>query len=153
MQKTNNKAKIVVALLLIIIWMIIIFIFSAMAGDDSSNLSSGVLHTILKIVPGLAENPYTHLIIRKLAHGCEYVILSLLIVNLEYQINNKINIKTIIIAIVGSFLYACTDEWHQTFVSGRSGNIVDVGIDTLGATIAGIIVYLSYLINRKRRKV
>jgi uncharacterized protein len=34
------------------------------------------------------------------------------------------------------FLYACTDEYHQTFVDGRHGSSVDVLIDTMGAWIA-----------------
>ena len=43
------------------------------------------------------------------------------------------------IALGGS--YAITDEIHQYFVSGRSGNIFDVGIDTAGV-VAGVRVYL-----------
>ena len=37
-------------------------------------------------------------------------------------------------------LYACSDEWHQTFVYGRSGMASDVVIDTIGAGIALIIL-------------
>lgn len=32
-----------------------------------------------------------------------------------------------------AFLYAISDEWHQTFVPGRIGSPTDVIIDTLGA--------------------
>ncbi len=32
-----------------------------------------------------------------------------------------------------TFLYACSDEFHQSFVAGRRGSIVDIGIDTTGA--------------------
>lgn len=152
MQKTKNKAKIVVALLLIIIWMIIIFIFSAMAGDDSSNLSSGVLYTILKIIPTLSESTTAHIIIRKLAHMIEYAILSALIINLEHQLGYKIKLKQIAIAILCSALYALTDEFHQTFINGRSGNITDVGIDTSGTIITGLIAYLVSLTKQKKDK-
>jgi len=31
--------------------------------------------------------------------------------------------------------YAVADEWHQTFVPGRHGNMVDVLIDSAGATL------------------
>jgi VanZ family protein len=37
-----------------------------------------------------------------------------------------------------SFLYACSDEWHQTFVDGRTGKALDVGIDTLGIALASL---------------
>ena len=33
-------------------------------------------------------------------------------------------------------LYACSDEYHQTFVAGRHGSFVDVLIDTTGAWCA-----------------
>jgi VanZ family protein len=40
-----------------------------------------------------------------------------------------------------AIFYAVTDEYHQTLVSGRSGKILDVGIDSLGA-ISGLISML-----------
>jgi VanZ family protein len=36
--------------------------------------------------------------------------------------------------------YACTDEFHQHFVSGRHGTPVDVGIDAIGAATAAILI-------------
>ena len=32
-------------------------------------------------------------------------------------------------------LYACTDEFHQSFVPGRHSSPVDVGIDAIGASL------------------
>lgn len=32
--------------------------------------------------------------------------------------------------------YAASDEWHQSFVTGRSATIHDVAIDAAGATVA-----------------
>ena len=47
-------------------------------------------------------------------------------------------------AVVGAFAiaiaYSATDEWHQTFVSGRHGTPVDVLIDTAGAAIAVFLI-------------
>ena len=37
-----------------------------------------------------------------------------------------------------AILYACTDEFHQSFVPGRSPSLVDVGIDTVG-TFVGLL--------------
>ena len=36
--------------------------------------------------------------------------------------------------------YACTDEFHQTFVSGRTGTPVDVGVDAIGMAIAALLI-------------
>lgn len=38
--------------------------------------------------------------------------------------------------------YAITDEIHQFFVSGRSAQILDIGIDTAGVII-GVLIYLT----------
>jgi VanZ family protein len=35
-----------------------------------------------------------------------------------------------------TFLYACSDELHQSFVAGRMGSLLDVGIDSAGAWLA-----------------
>jgi VanZ family protein len=42
-------------------------------------------------------------------------------------------------AFVLTVAYAVTDEWHQTFVPGRTGRATDVAIDALGAC-AGLLV-------------
>jgi VanZ family protein len=36
--------------------------------------------------------------------------------------------------------YSATDEFHQTFVHGRHGTPVDVGIDAIGAATAAILI-------------
>jgi len=41
-----------------------------------------------------------------------------------------------ILALIMAVLFALSDEYHQSFVQGRSSSISDVGIDTLGAVIA-----------------
>lgn len=38
-------------------------------------------------------------------------------------------------AFVLTVLYALTDEYHQTYVAGREGQLFDVGVDAVGATI------------------
>ena len=45
--------------------------------------------------------------------------------------------------------YACTDELHQLFISGRSASIIDVLIDATGGFIAIFICMMC----DKRRKV
>lgn len=38
-------------------------------------------------------------------------------------------------------LYAATDEFHQSFVSGRHATPVDVSIDSMGAALLALLVY------------
>ena len=49
----------------------------------------------------------------------------------------------ILLSLIFSFLYACTDELHQIFVPGRSAQFRDVLIDTLGASFGTLITYLT----------
>src|SRR4051794_24459230 len=43
-------------------------------------------------------------------------------------------------AVAITLLYAVTDEWHQTFVEGRSGRPLDVAIDAAGVALAMLAV-------------
>jgi len=40
-----------------------------------------------------------------------------------------------------AILFSITDEFHQSFVSGRHPSIVDVGIDSIGAGLALLLKY------------
>jgi uncharacterized protein YfiM (DUF2279 family) len=51
----------------------------------------------------------------------------------------KKRLRLILLIVVA---FAASDEWHQTFIPGRGGNIRDVLIDTAGAlTAAGICLF------------
>lgn len=76
--------------------------------------------------------------LRKCMHATEYLILSILILNWlrNYDIKKW---KAIVVSVITSLLYACTDEFHQLFVAGRTSQFTDVLIDTSGAIIGAII--------------
>ena len=123
-------------LILLILWMIFIFIMSSFNSNDSSS-QSGFIVNILNYIFKIDNLELLSFIIRKLAHITEYFILGVLMINClkDYKIKN-----IFIIAILLSILYSCTDEIHQLFISGRSGSIIDVMIDSIGI-ILGIYIY------------
>jgi len=43
-------------------------------------------------------------------------------------------------ALVVTIVYAVTDEYHQTFVEGRDGLVLDVVIDALAAAVAVLAI-------------
>lgn len=139
------KIKKIITLVLIILWMILIFHLSNQVSTESSKLSGGLTHKILEALHMLdgktiEQQEVIETIIRKLAHFFLYTlggILILLYINL-YKITD--NNKVIISWTIGT-AYAITDELHQLFVPGRSGEIRDVFIDSLGV-ITGIIFLL-----------
>ena len=50
--------------------------------------------------------------------------------------------KQKLLALLISFCYAVSDEFHQWFVSGRSAEVRDIAIDTLGAMLGILFVAL-----------
>ncbi len=43
------------------------------------------------------------------------------------------------LALIGAVAYGLTDEWHQSFVSGRDASALDIAVDAIGA-LGGLIV-------------
>ena len=127
----------IILLILILIWMYIVFGFSKHTGETSSSLSSRIANFFTK-----DENIVRIIepIIRKIAHLSEYALGGFLIYGffLTFEITSK---KQIIISILLGIIYAITDEIHQLFVPGRSGQVKDVYIDSLGV-ILGVCVLL-----------
>lgn len=130
----KKKLKKIILWLLLVGWMTIIFLFSNQNGIASTNVSNGVLTLVLRIFP-IDIGPY---LLRKVAHFLEYMILGILILLLirEYK---KVTTSEIIFSILCCVLYACSDEFHQMFIAGRSPGVFDVMIDTLGS-ISGIFL-------------
>ena len=153
--KQENRRKLIIStimLLFIIAWMILIFQFSCMNSKDSDKVSSetvvtnkiGATHSYSTHNDILNASKVLNPLMRKVAHFSEYFILGvLIIIFLNYVIENKKYIIVFLISLVICALYATSDEFHQVFISGRSGQAVDVCIDTLGA-LTGIILYSTY---------
>lgn len=149
--------KKVFKLMLLILWMILIFCFSNQRADDSSKLSDGVIVKVASIFvkDNLTDNKKNELIdkytfiIRKTAHFSVYLILGILSINLLSSFNIK---RIIMLSSLFCFIYACTDEYHQLFVMGRSCEMRDVLIDTLGSFVGILIYYKIKLYINKRQK-
>ena len=58
--------------------------------------------------------------------------------------------KTGILSFLFSIIYASSDEFHQTFVPGRDGNIVDVLIDSSGALVGILVSSIVYFLIMKK---
>lgn len=143
--------KKIIKLILVIIWMLLIFSFSNQKAEDSSKLSDGIIVKVANVFVDKALSKekqeeilekYTT-IVRKTAHFVIYLILGILVINLfiEYDIKHLI-----LISLLVCILYSVSDEFHQLFIDGRSGEIRDIIIDTIGS-LTGIISY--YIIRRK----
>lgn len=142
-----------IKLCLIILWMIVIFMFSNQKAVESSKLSDGFILRSVRIIEKINHKQYSDeeilkrfiYPVRKLAHVTIYFILGFLVYLYvkDLKIDNKIIISILICA-----LYATSDEIHQLFILGRSGEVKDVLIDTLGSVLG--ILFLKILKSNKK---
>jgi VanZ family protein len=128
----------------VVVWMALIF--SASGDTQSVQRSDGLLARLLgwmQLHPTQAQIEMLRWVIRKGAHLAEYAILALLCfraLDVRQRVRRWSSAAawwTLAICVA----YAATDEFHQTFVKDRSGSILDVAIDTAGASLALICVW------------
>lgn len=141
--------------------MVLIFCFSAkpadLSGQHSMVLAKAVLTTYEHVAgqripeadaPGILE-VIDH-VVRKTAHFCEYALLACTILLHLLALHKKGSVLYLV-SILISAVYAATDEFHQTFVAGRSGQFSDVLLDTSGAVTGALFFYILLTLVRRRR--
>lgn len=126
-----------------VVWMGVIFYLSAQPAGESSELSKGVMQVVVKTIgDGLSlDKGMLHQGIRKGAHLGAYFILAVLVMS-ALEAKKRKNTYQISIALAICISYAISDEVHQLYVPGRSGEVRDVIIDTAGASL-GILSYVA----------
>jgi VanZ family protein len=94
---------------------------------------------VMSDIPSIATpfDPFYDFTFKKLAHVTVYGILTALLFSaLRIHIRDKGH--ALLTAALVAVVYACSDEWHQTFVPGREGTLRDVAIDAIGAVSVSI---------------
>lgn len=152
--------KKVIYTILLIIWMIVIFMFSNANSTSSQKTSDTVTKKVIETTSKVTHTKVNkkdeekmikdyRVLIRKTAHFTLYLILGVLVFLTfnSYGISKRI----IIYSILFCFVYAISDEVHQLFSSGRSFEIRDILIDTLGGSTGTLITYKinNILLNKK----
>lgn len=80
----------------------------------------------------VTEDHWQNLITRKAAHFLEYAVLSVLFYRAVRRTTMVSKTKALFLSFFLTIFYAATDEYHQTFVNGRTGKFSDIGIDAIG---------------------
>ena len=126
-------------------WASLIFYFST---DHFSSTNTGHVLGFLfswfwPEMPAEAMSP-VHGAMRKLGHWTAYFILAVLMLRaLRVETGKRWELRHAALTLVFIFVYALTDEWHQSFVPSRTASFGDVLIDLLGG-ICGIIWTYGY---------
>jgi hypothetical protein len=115
-KQVSNIRRIIMAGVAIL-WALCIFVFSSIPGDS---------------LPDFAKGPLTYI-----GHFCEYLILGILITTACASPNTPLW-KAALIGLALAAFYGATDEFHQSFVSGRSCDIVDWLTDVAGAFVGSV---------------
>ena len=147
----------IILIILLIITFFYIFNFSSQDSEKSGNLSRTITVSVTKNIKKIQELDYNkkndvlntiEKVIRKLAHFSEYTFLGILLMSLMSTYNLK-QINKFVLSIGIGFLYACSDEFHQLFVPGRTAKFTDVLIDTSGVIVGSVIIFiLIFIINK-----
>ena len=154
-------AKIIAICLIAVLWMGGIFKLSSMNSDNSNGHSTDILAVFIEDTlevtnkAGITNsNPSdaklakaTKLInapLRKVMHASVYFVLAFIVMLICGIIfNHRRYAASCLIALAVAAIFACTDEFHQTLVPGRTGQALDVLIDSAGAAV-GILFYSTY---------
>lgn len=166
-MKKKRVVVVIVCAVMTLLWILGIYKLSSMNTDSSNGKSSGIIGVFiedalevtnkygitdshpddakLEKASSLLNTP-----LRKVMHASVYFVLAFIIIFVvNYLFYNKKYLLSMVITLVIIVLLAGFDEYHQTFVDGRTGRIMDVLIDTVGG-LGGILFYGSYYFIYKR---
>ena len=156
--------KTILSLILVIGWMTFIFILSSRDTNTSNKDSSSIVKTFINTYDSVTKaNSDTktkhqdtsfitdlNTIFRKICHAICYLTLSVLVFNVLIHLSRKRLLFYNLLCFVICLIYAILDEYHQTFVVGRTGQFTDVLIDMGGVIIGMFLINVVYQISMKR---
>lgn len=131
-ENKHNRILCIMLWILTVLCMAAIFYFSSQPAVQSSGQSSAVTLLLQRL---LHTEAITNHMVRKTAHFIEFAGLGFLTTYSVYLSFNKMYLGVVIAS-----LYAATDEIHQIFVDGRSCQLTDWMLDTVGI-ITGALIF------------
>ncbi|WP_404429459.1 VanZ family protein [Sutcliffiella horikoshii] len=152
----QKKIVVVLSWGLVVGWMALIFFLSAQQGEQSADLSGGITELVNQIVEQVAPEAEFQIeeisfFVRKNAHFFAYMLLAVLTLNAVRRSGGR-GWLSMGVAFIISVLYAISDEVHQLYVPGRSGQVSDVLLDSAGALMGiGLYAVISYLFDGKHK--
>ncbi len=118
----------------------------------SSSRSDFIVNTLTGSFNLDTSESFLTFLTRKSAHIFAYFILGVLAYN-AFKSKSTSHKQAIIISIIFCLIYAALDETHQLFISGRSGEVRDVALDTTAACLGVFMHYHFNKIYQTRKKI
>lgn len=141
---TKSKVFAILAILVTVF----IFTASSQSGEQSAELSSGLLEFLMSLLDKTGLT-ITHLFVRKAAHFTEFFMQSLFLSLSAFYSLKGLKPYISNIAFAG-LLTACLDEFSQYFSLGRSAQVSDVLIDFSGTICALILLCVVVKLSKRR---
>lgn len=137
------------------LWMGVIFYLSHQPSSSSNELSTGVMsilkENVFALMPFDWDTGSLHHFIRKSAHFFAYFLLGILTFNAMIKSFPRIEKKNTLWAFMICVLYAVSDETHQLFISGRSGEVKDIILDSSGSLVGIMVFLLGYRLIKSKK--
>jgi VanZ family protein len=148
-------------------WVPVVLGLSVILGESTQSMGAAHTNTLLlRLVNHFHAQAATYhfwelnLFLRKTGHFFGYGILGVLFGRVwAGQINRRalltwssVRLRSAGLGIMSAFLIACCDEFHQSFLPGRTATFHDVLIDTSGALVLNAIVF-GIAVSRRRHVV
>ena len=112
-----------------IAWMGLIFFLSSLSGEEASQrLESGAVSWL-----GDRRSYAAHIVL--------YAVLAVLIQAALWGWSLEPRLRWVIVAAVLASLFGISDEYHQSFVTGRSATLVDGLVDSVTAFASGTLFW------------
>ena len=143
----SDRKQVIKTWIAAILWLILIAIESTdwLSSANTSRILYPLLHYFTGVDPTrfLVWNYY----IRKVGHVVGYFGLSLLLyrawhATIPYGHRYRWSIQWARISFFMTALVACLDEWHQTYLASRTGNLHDVLLDSTAAFAAQVMIFI-----------
>jgi VanZ family protein len=129
------------------LWLSLIVIESsnAFSSENTGRLLYPILHFLLGLDPFQFLN--WHFYLRKSGHVIGYAVMSILFfrawrVTIAVPSMPRWSVVWARIAFFMTVLVASLDEWHQSFLPSRTGNVRDILLDGTAAFGAQVLLYL-----------
>lgn len=127
------------------VWALVIFYLSTGGWSLSSTgrfLAGGL--GLLHLTLSTPSFEILHFCVRKAAHLTEYAIFGILLCK-----SSEEPPIPWLQRLLGCFLivavYSLTDEYHQSFVPGRTPSLTDCGIDSIGGAMGILLYYVNHI--------
>lgn len=127
----------------LVVWLCVIWGHSLLAGPESS-AESGLFVSLLKplfTAVGVTDPDLMSLVVRKAAHFTEYLILGVIVAN-NCRVRQVRGVRVALLTLVFVVVPMIDELCIQRMTPGRSGNLVDVGIDCAGFALGTLCAWL-----------